>query len=239
MAANAGSIELPKLDIVESIFVLFGETPLITHKWSEKAKKEMLDKQMKKASPGKAAKDPEADFESAIYRLPNGGYGFPVIGFKNAAVTACTSIAGISKVAARQAFRVGGTMDGDELVQIFGSEPIPREDMVRVGMGTADIRYRPEFKIWWTKIKVKYNANVMSAEQIANLFNTAGFGVGVGEWRMEKDGQYGSFRMATNEDLEFIEKWEKEHNVDGVSVSERISEAGTGRAARRRIPVPA
>ena len=36
----------------------------------------------------------------------------------------------------------------------------------------------------------------MNSHQILNLFNTAGFAVGVGEWRMEKDGQYGLFHVA-------------------------------------------
>ena len=34
-----------------------GDSSLIVHKWSEKAKKEMLTKQMKQASTGKEAKD--------------------------------------------------------------------------------------------------------------------------------------------------------------------------------------
>jgi hypothetical protein len=79
-----------------------------------------------------------------------------------------------------------------------------REDMVRVGMGTADIRYRGEFKQWFTTIAVKYNANVMSAEQILNLMQTAGFAVGVGEWRPERDGQFGRFHVATAKEMKAI-----------------------------------
>jgi hypothetical protein len=159
----------------------------------------MLDKQMKKATAGKEAKDPERDFRESLYVLEDGTYGFPIIGFKAAAVTACTSIGSMTKVAARQAFHVDG-----EFAVIEGDEPTMREDMVRVGMGTADIRYRGEFKNWWTTISVKFNANVMSAEQILNLMQTAGFAVGVGEWRPEKDGQYGRFHVATAAEMKAI-----------------------------------
>lgn len=203
--APTGKIELPSLNIQSMDIVVIGDTPLICHAWSSKAKKEMLDKQMKKAKPGKAAKDPEEDFIQSLYPLPDGGFGFPVIAFKNAAVTACTSVDGITKVAARQAFRVGSTLSGSELVKIEGAEPEPREDMVRIGMGTADIRYRGQFVSWWATVRVRFNANVLSAEQIVNLFNTAGFGVGVGEWRMERDGQFGCFHVATEEDMKRID----------------------------------
>ena len=204
MASTA--INLPPLNIQTMDIVVIGDTPLVCHAWSSKAKKEMLDKQMKKAKPGKAAKDPEADYKESLYPMPDGGFGFPVIAFKNAAVTACTSVEGVTKVAARQAFRVGGTLDGAELVKIEGADPEPREDMVRIGMGTADIRYRGQFVHWWTKVRVRFNASVLSAEQIVNLFNTAGFGVGVGEWRMEKDGQFGCFHVATGEEIAGLEQ---------------------------------
>ena len=204
MAATETVVTLPPLKIETMAVTLIGDTPLIVHRWSEKAKKQMLDKQMKKASPGKEAKDPEKDFRESLYVLPDGGYGFPIIGFKAAAVTACTSIGGLTKVAARQAFHVEG-----EFAQIEGGEPAMREDMVRVGMGTADIRYRGEFRNWWTTITVKFNGNVMSAEQILNLFSTAGFAVGVGEWRPERDGQFGRFHVASAEEMKAIGKMKK------------------------------
>jgi len=204
MAATETVVTLPPLKIETMAVTLIGDTPLIVHRWSEKAKKQMLDKQMKKASHGKEAKDPEKDFRESLYVLPDGGYGFPIIGFKAAAVTACTSIGGLTKVAARQAFHVEG-----EYAVIEGGEPTMREDMVRVGMGTADIRYRGEFRNWWTTITVKFNGNVMSAEQILNLFSTAGFAVGVGEWRPERDGQFGRFHVASAEETKAIGKMKK------------------------------
>jgi hypothetical protein len=200
MAANSTTtVVLPSLQIETVNVTLIGDTPLIVHRWSEKAKKEMLDKQMKRATAGREAKDPERDFRDSLYVLEDGSYGFPIIGFKAAAVTACTSIGSMTKVAARQAFHVDG-----EFAVIEGDEPTMREDMVRVGMGTADIRYRGEFKNWFTTIAVKFNANVMSAEQILNLMQTAGFAVGVGEWRPEKDGQFGRFHVATAKEMKII-----------------------------------
>ncbi len=199
MAATS-SVTLPPLNIQTVSVTLIGDTPLIVHRWSEKAKKQMLDKQTKKATAGREAKDPERDFRDSLYVLPDGRYGFPIIGFKAAAVTACTSIGSMTKVAARQAFHVDG-----EYAVIEGDEPTMREDMVRVGMGTADIRYRGEFRNWWTTIEIKYNANVLSAEQILNLMQTAGFAVGVGEWRPERDGQYGRFHVATAAEMKVID----------------------------------
>jgi hypothetical protein len=167
---------------------LIGTSPLIVHKWSEKAKKQMLDKQMKRGSQGKAAKDPDQDYRESLYIREDGTYGFPAVAFKAAAVRAGT-YCDMKMVFLRGAFHVEG-----DLVRIIG-EPKAREDMVRVGMGTADIRYRPEFPEWSTELDVTYNSRALSAEQIVQLFEIAGFAVGVGEWRPEKDGQFGRFKV--------------------------------------------
>jgi len=201
MAASATVIELPKPNIQVLDVTLIGDSPLIVHKWSEKAKKQIRDKQTKKATAGREAKNPEQDFKDSLHITPEGDYGFPVIGIKAAAVTACTSTGAITKVAARQAFHIDG-----EYAVIEGSEPTMREDMVKVGMGTADIRYRGQYWPWRTTVRIRFNGNVMSAEQILNLLNTAGFGVGIGEWRPERDGQFGLFHVATEADQKRVSK---------------------------------
>jgi hypothetical protein len=186
-------IELPALDIRTMQLVLIGDSPLICHAWSAKAKKAMLDKQMKRAKQAREAKNPEDDVVGSLYPHPEGDYGFPCAAFKSAAVDACSHIEGVTKVLARGAFHVVG-----ELARIDG-KPTPREDMVRVGMGTADIRFRGEFKQWRAALTVRYNGGVLSAEQIVNLFNVAGFAIGVGEWRPQRNGSCGLFHVAEEE----------------------------------------
>lgn len=194
-------IEIPSLNIQTMSLILVGDSPLIVHAWSEKAKRAILDKQQKKASKGKEVRDPEKDFEESLYRMEGDTYGFPAVAFKAAAVTVCSQIDGISKVFARQTFHVLG---GD-LVRIYGDEPKMREDMVRVGMGTADLRYRGEFKRWFVKLDIEYNASAISKEQLVNIFNTSGFGVGIGEWRPEKDGRNGRYHVASDEEAQQLE----------------------------------
>lgn len=207
--------ELPPLDLQDMTVQIVGDTPLIVHAWSQKAKNLMLQKQTKAASRGREAKDPHDDFLASSYRLSDGYHGIPAVGIKNAAVTACTSIAGITKVAARQSFFImaeraqikgahEGSVASNALVRLLASgPPIMREDLVRVGMGVADLRYRAEYFPWACEFTVRFNKLVLSPEQIINLLDTAGFAVGLHEWRPERDGDHGQFHVAreTDEDL--------------------------------------
>ena len=58
-------VELKPLDIRTLHVKVIGDTPLITHAWSEKARKMMLDKQMGKARGPKERKDPKKDYEAS------------------------------------------------------------------------------------------------------------------------------------------------------------------------------
>jgi len=197
------AVELPPLNLQTLDIPIIGDSGLICHAWSKKARQQMLDKQMKKAAQGKAAKDPWQDFCETLYWLDGmpekpteedvmkGRFGFPAVAFKSAAITAVTSTGGMTKVMARQCFHILG-----EYVEILGPPPSMREDMVRVGMGTADIRHRAEFETWGAILRVQHNANVLSAEQVISLFEAGGFGVGIGDWRPEKDGVSGRFHVA-------------------------------------------
>lgn len=210
-AKQSTAIELPPLALETVEIPLIGTAPLIVHAWSEKALRQMADKQQKKAGKAREAKNPRADFIGSLYPLSDLAtdasdeeleamrFGLPSIAFKSAAVTACTSTGAITKVAARQAFHVLG-----EMVEIIGPPPAMREDVCRVGMGTADLRYRGQFDPWGVRIKVQLNTAVISAEQVVNLFNLAGFAVGVAEWRPERDGGYGRFRVASAGELEAL-----------------------------------
>lgn len=181
-----------RIDVRHIMVRIVGDSPLITHAWSAKAKQMMLDKQMKKGTQAKEAKDPQKDYEESIYRLPDGGCGFPAIGIKACAIRGAKAL-GMVMADTRAAFHIEG-----DLLRING-EPQPREDMVRVGMGTADIRYRAEFSTWSIDLPISYNARIVSAEQIVAMLDAGGFGTGIGEWRPEKDGQFGRFHVGEME----------------------------------------
>jgi len=194
-APSAEGLTIPAIEIVRYDIHIVGDSELVMHAWSDKAKKEMLDKQMGKARAKKEPKDPERDYNEAFYRLPDGRPGFPSIGFKAAIVSAARQVEGLTMTFLRGAFHIAG-----DLVPIIG-EPRMREDMVRVGMGTADLRYRPGFPEWRAVLPVRLNKRAMTLEQLVYLINQAGFSVGVGEWRPEKDGAWGMFHVESEQEV--------------------------------------
>lgn len=171
-----------------------GTTPLIVHRFAEKARKEMLDKQMKKARTGKEAKDPEKDYLGSLYFLEDGKQtGFPAVGFKAAMVRAGKQL-GYTMTDLRGMFFV--KPDEGDLIKIHGDHHM-REDIVRLNGGTSDIRFRAEYSEWKANITIQYNANAISAEELVQLIEVAGFACGIGEWRPEKSntGSFGLFQI--------------------------------------------
>ena len=207
-------IEIKPIEVKRATVRIVGDTPLIMHAWSEKAKREMLEKQMKVTkTKAKAAKDPIEDFIRSMYwktpmptDMTQAGFEraisegaqfcFPVTAIKQAAISAAFRMGWAKdKMSMRGAFFIDG--DENQMIEIHSDPPVPREDMVKVGMGTADIRYRGEFRNWYADLVVSYNANGMySLEQIVNIINAGGYACGSGECRPERDGQYGMFHVA-------------------------------------------
>ena len=195
---GAKSIHIPAIRRSVVKLRLVGMSPLVTHNWSEKAKSEMRAKQQGKARRKKDPKDPDAEFDAARYRLEDGRDGFPAVGIRKAIIGAARYVDGLTLVETRGSVFVNL---GQELVPIEAPAPAMREDMVRVGgrgpgTGTADLRYRPEYWPWQIPIEVMFMG--LTPEQVVNLVKLAGVHVGIGEWRPEKDGQWGMFDVRTD-----------------------------------------
>lgn len=220
-AKKAELIEIKPIEMKKVTLKLVGDTPMIMHAWSVKAKREMLEAQQGKAKgKKKEPKNPVYDFIESMYwitgkpevessmseedcekafmeAIENGAtFGFPVTAFKQAAISAAYRLGwSKDKMSLRGVFYIDSNEDG--LVEIKSDAPIMREDMVRVGMGTADIRYRGEFRNWSVELTVTFNQNGnYSLENIINIINAGGYVCGVGEWRPERDGQYGMYHIA-------------------------------------------
>lgn len=191
--AAAQRIEIPKIHTQKMVVKVVGDSPLIMNAWSEKAQRMIEDKQQKKPKQAKEARNPQAEFEAAAYRDEDGDFAIPSRCFRMASIGACR-FADIKMTIARGAFFFEG-----EYVKIESPDPPRmRTDMVRIGMGTADIRYRPEWLTWGAELLVEFNTAILSPEQIVNLINLAGFAQGVGEFRPERGGDYGRFHVVAD-----------------------------------------
>jgi len=209
------TVQIKPLDIQKINIRIVGDTPLIVHAWSDKAKKMMLDAQMGATkTSAKEKRDPFDDFIQSLYWLEGkpetstpdafakavkkgAKWGFPVGAIKQAANSAAYRLKWVKNQMELRGSYFLNTEWGD-MYEIKGSVPEIREDMVRIGMGSADLRYRGEFKNWYTDLTLEYNASGgMSLEQIINCINAGGYVCGLGEWRPEKDGSFGKFHIET------------------------------------------
>ena len=224
---NQEVVEIKSFDIRTVDVRIRGTAPLISHKWSEKARKMILDKQMEETSVEKKheRKCPARDFIASAYWLtpePEGDtddecianfekavkngarWGFPATAFKQAAIMAASRNGlDLKGTQIRASFFIEGE-GPDQLVEIKGCVPHIREDMVRVGgiNKAADIRHRAQFDDWYADLKIHYNAGgVVTLEQIINLINLSGFCGGVGEWRPERDGSFGTFAVESKKEI--------------------------------------
>ena len=236
-AKKSELIEIRPIGMTEVSVKIVGDTPLIMHAWSAKAKREILYKEVFGKALKKETKDPIKDFCSSMYwldpmptefdektvleALKTARFGFPVTAFKQAAISAAYRMGWTKdKMSTRGCFFIepdatsyySGDLEvdpvkkdiiiipnvprADQLVEIHSNTPLMREDMVKVGMGSADMRYRGEFQNWSCLLRIKYNTNGMyRLDQIINMINAGGTVCGVGEWRPERDGQYGIYHV--------------------------------------------
>lgn len=223
-APDAREIVVKPIKITRTRIWIVGDSPLIVHAWGPKAKREMLEAQKKERKEKKARpiRDEFAEFMEALYWLTpmpeeytveafeaaweaGAKFGFPTIAIKKAALAACYR-AGIipNQVGMRCSFKLRAVdginlNTGSELCVIETDEPPRmREDMVKIGgiSKVADLRYRPEFRNWKMHLEVELiELGTFSMESIINAVNLGGFMNGLGEWRMERDGDFGSFHI--------------------------------------------
>lgn len=171
------------------IYQITGMSPYVQNKFSQKARETMRTTQEQGSQKGKgqkrAGKDFNETYRQAIHVGEEGWYGIPAPAFRNAMISACRIVgfkmthAKLSVFVEPDGFDID---DGTPLVRIYG-EPEIHESMVRIAQGTADVRWRPMWRQWHAFVKVMYDADQFSLQDVTNLLARAGMQVGIGEGR--------------------------------------------------------
>jgi len=203
MATNTGEVrKLVNIEPLKNKFVdieIESISSLLMNRRSDRVKESL--RRYKKDDFKKQGKDKNRDLKhitdeeevkEKIHYTNDGKIGFPAMGFK----------IGMMSVAPK----LGIYTNQLNSVQILGGViPIKYVKMnINRTMGKMGGRsktpqeiIRPEFVDWSCKITIKFNSEIINEEQIVNILNWAGSEIGLGDWRPEKKGSYGMYKVKT------------------------------------------
>jgi hypothetical protein len=186
------TVSLPRSTLSSVVVEIKGTSGLVVHRFGEKMKKAILDKQMKKAKEERKPRDSESEYLDSIHFFNDKKRtGFPAVGFKSAMIRA-GKLLDYRMTDLRQAIFI--ETDEGELVEIIGKYK-KREDIIRVANGAPDFRWRAEYSNWRASLRIKFNTRLLSVESLLQLLTEAGIGVGIGEWRPERNGIMGTWEV--------------------------------------------
>jgi hypothetical protein len=127
----------------------------------------------------------EAMYESSKHKASGGWCGIPAGAFRNAMISACR-LCGFKMTLAKLSVFVQpdgfDELDGTPLVKIVGT---PEQHIMpgRNDNGSVDLRIRAMWRAWSAVLRVRFDADQFSVDDVGNLLLRAGEQVGVGEGR--------------------------------------------------------
>lgn len=188
-------------------FNIVGTSPLICNRMSAKSRGQLLMPSGRKTGAEKAANlkhDPLLEYRNSPYTLRDGPTLLAVLAtaFKGAMRNAALDIPGAKKA------QIGRLVYVEhDYIPISGVPQLLMSVTRSADINkTPDIRTRAILPKWAASIDVRFAKPILREQGIVNLLAAAGMFAGIGDWRPEKGaGNYGQFRLASNDDAEFIE----------------------------------
>lgn len=159
---------------------------------------EMIERYDKKKSNQTFEKDTKSADEKAktkYYYTEDGKKGIPARGFYKAMIKASSYIFE-KKDGGMRNVREGINVVGDILPLKYKKETKLLHWGRASGLTGAPVKIvRNAFHDWSCDLTIEYNKSQLSAEHIVNILNWAGFHIGIGGFRKENTGNYGSFTV--------------------------------------------
>lgn len=209
----SATVQIKPPNIRVAMLRAIGTAPLVQCKFSAKAKAQMMETQAAgSVARGKKKREPK-DFDSvcegAVHYSTEGWPGIPAGAFRAGAISACRLVGFRMTLAKLSIFVEPDGFDRDDatpLVKLI-AEPFRRVDhAVRNATGVADIRSRPMWDRWAVDLRVRFDGDQFSLDDVTNLFARVGVQVGIGEGRPDSRASagmgWGTFRLATEGDMQ-------------------------------------
>lgn len=184
---NAIEVKPPKF--VYARFHLIGTSPLVVQRMSAKVKQQMVATQEEgstsKTRKKREPKNFEKLYQDAKHISQEGWEGIHAAAIRSSMISVAIA-AGAVKEAVKRAVIViqeGMSEDGmTPLVRIHGKSEMFLQGQANTN-GSMDIRSRPKYEKWECYPIIRYDADVIRLEDVANLLIRAGMTAGIGEGR--------------------------------------------------------
>lgn len=187
------TIKAPDFRVAE--FRIVGTAPYVQHRFH--AKGEIMATQaagsQAKSKRKREPKDFDSLYQKAMHRSREGWCGIPAGAFRNAMISACRTVGYKMTHAKLAAFVLADGYDADDgtpLVRIEGN-PRRHTSHARNDNGSVDIRVRPMWDEWSATVRVRFDADMFSEADVANLLMRVGAQVGLGEGRPDSKNSAG------------------------------------------------
>lgn len=182
------TIKAPNFQVAE--FEIKGVAPLVIHRFSSKTKNEMKQKMEdgKAASSRKNRESKLTDdtYQESRYISTEGWDGFHAGAIRSAMISACRLVNFKMTLAKLSVFIIQDGWDKKEpqipLVRIYGN-PVKQEDIARVETGQPYVTVRAAFHNWKSNVKIRWDADQFTIDDVFNLLSRVGLQVGICEGR--------------------------------------------------------
>lgn len=188
-------------------FKLIGTKPLVQHRFSKKGEiiKDMEEGDRRKKNRKREPRDFEKDFRESMHIFDDESYGHPAEAFRKAMISACRTVGFVMTLAKLGIYVEDDGLDKYEKIPLVKLHGKPTMDLrpVRIGQ-TINIAARAMWPEWSIDLTVRFDADMFSAKDIANLLMRVGMQVGIGEGRPDSKSStgmgWGLFRIAEGDD---------------------------------------
>lgn len=191
-------VQIKAPDLRTAVFRITGDAPLVVHRFSSKTKQQMAQKMEEGKSSGskknREAKNSDETFNEARYTSPEGWDGFHAAAIRNAMISACRLVSFKMTLAKMSVFVVADGYDKTEpqipLIRIIGKAE-KQSDMARVETGSPYVTYRARYFPWSAVVRIRFDHDQFSLEDVTNLLVRVGAQVGIQEGRPDSPNSCG------------------------------------------------
>jgi hypothetical protein len=205
-------ISAPNFQTVDVL--LQGTAPLVVERFSKKA--ELMAKMAEGKSSGskkvRDARDYDKEAEDARYRSVENWEGMNAAAFRAGMISACRLVGFKMTLAKLSTFVVADGLDlkdGIPLIRIYGDSETYTAH-TRNATGVVDVRSRPMYREWAARLRVRFDSDQFTTQDVYNLISRVGLQVGIGAGRPDSKASagcgFGTFEVVRNDQEKAIMK---------------------------------